>query len=174
VHERDLRSLQKNLVRSHACGVGPELGEAEVRAMMLLRAQVIALGFSGVREVVVDLLVAMLNRGVAPRILAQGSVGASGDLAPLAHLALSLIGEGEARFEGRTMPSGEALRAAGLDPIELAPKEGLALINGTQYMTAIGALALRDAAALCKVADIAGAVSLEALKGSKVPFDERL
>jgi histidine ammonia-lyase len=174
IGEGDVRALQRNLVRSHASGVGPDLGEAEVRAMMLLRGQVIALGYSGVREEIIDLLVAMLNRGVHPRIPAQGSVGASGDLAPLAHLAIALIGEGEARFQGRLLPSSEALREAGLAPVELAAKEGLALINGTQYMTAIGALALRDAAMLCTVADIAGAVSLEALKGSKMPFDERL
>src|SRR4051812_23814896 len=109
IHEGDVRALQRNLVRSHACGVGPDLGEAEVRAMMVLRAQVIALGFSGVRVEVVDALLAMLERGVWPRIPAQGSVGASGDLAPLAHLALALIGEGEATFEGKRMPAGEAL-----------------------------------------------------------------
>ena len=174
IHEGDVRALQKNLVRSHACGVGPDLGEAEVRAMMVLRAQVIALGYSGVRAEVVDALLAMLNAGVWPRIPSQGSVGASGDLAPLAHLALALIGEGEAAFAGRQMPSGEALSAAGLSPVELQAKEGLSLINGTQYMTALGALALCDLARLATVADIAGAVSLEALKGSRRPFDERL
>jgi histidine ammonia-lyase len=174
IHEGDVRALQRNLVRSHACGVGPDLGEAEVRAMMLLRAQVIALGYSGVRAEIIDLLIAMLGRGVTPRIPAQGSVGASGDLAPLAHLALVLIGEGEASFDGVRAGGGDALRRAGLAPIELAAKEGLALINGTQYMTALGALAVRDALALCTVADVAGAVSLEALKGSKRPFDPRL
>ncbi|AUX25021.1 histidine ammonia-lyase [Sorangium cellulosum] len=174
IADHDIRALQRNLVRSHACGVGPDLGEAEVRAMIVLRAQVIALGHSGVRTEVLDLLAALLERGVCPRIPAQGSVGASGDLAPLAHLALALLGEGEARFEGQLMPSAAALAKAGLAPLELAAKEGLALINGTQYMTALGALALRDAAALCTAADIAGAVSLEALMGSKRPFDERL
>ena len=174
IAEGDIRALQRNLVRSHSCGIGPDLGEAEVRAMMVLRAQVIALGFSGVRALIVDLLTAMLNRGVWPRIPAQGSVGASGDLAPLAHLALALIGEGEATFEGRLMPAGDALAMAGLAPIELAAKEGLALINGTQYMTALGALAIRDAQLLATAADIAGAISLEALMGSKKPFDERL
>jgi histidine ammonia-lyase len=174
IHEGDVRALQRNLVRSHACGVGPDLGEAEVRAMMLLRAQVVAQGHSGVRAEVIDLLAQMLDRGVTPRIPSQGSVGASGDLAPLAHLALVLIGEGEASFDGARMPGGEALGRAGLAPIELAAKEGLALINGTQYMTALGALAVRDALALCTVADVAGAVSLEALKGSKRPFDPRL
>jgi histidine ammonia-lyase len=174
IQEGDVRALQRNLVRSHACGVGPDLGEAEVRAMMLLRAQVIALGYSGVRVEIVDALLAMLNANVCPRIPSQGSVGASGDLAPLAHLALALIGEGEATFAGRKMSGGEALAAAGLAPVELAAKEGLSLINGTQYMTAIGALALCDGARLATAADIAGAVSLEALKGSKRPFDERL
>jgi histidine ammonia-lyase len=174
IAEGDIRALQRNLVRSHSCGIGPDLGEAEVRAMMVLRAQVIAQGFSGVRALIVDLLTAMLNRGVWPRIPAQGSVGASGDLAPLAHLALALIGEGEATFEGRLMPAGDALAMAGLAPIELAAKEGLALINGTQYMTALGALAIRDAQVLATAADIAGAISLEALMGSKKPFDERL
>jgi histidine ammonia-lyase len=142
--------------------------------MMVLRAQVIALGYSGVREEVVDLLLAMCNRGVHPRIPSQGSVGASGDLAPLAHLALTLIGEGEASFEGTLMPSADALARAGLSPIQLAAKEGLALINGTQYMTALGALALRRAQRLCTAAEIAGAMSLEALKGSQTPFDPRL
>ncbi len=174
IHEGDVRALQRNLVRSHACGVGPDLGDAEVRAMMLLRAQVVALGFSGVRVEVVDALVAMLNAGVSPRIPSQGSVGASGDLAPLAHLALALIGEGEARFEGELMPSGRALAAAGLAPVELQAKEGLSLINGTQYMTALGALAMCEARRLATAADVAGAISLEALKGSKRPFDERL
>ena len=174
IPERDVRALQRNLVRSHACGVGPDLGEAEVRGMMVLRAQVIALGFSGVRVEVIDALIGMINAGVYPRIPAQGSVGASGDLAPLAHLALVLIGEGEATFAGRRLSGGEALYEAGLTPVELQAKEGLALINGTQYMTALGALALVDAASLATVADIAGSMSLEALKGSKRPFDDRL
>jgi histidine ammonia-lyase len=174
IHEGDVRALQRNLVRSHACGVGPDLPEAEVRAMILLRAQVIALGYSGVRVEVVDALVALLNAGVTPRIPAQGSVGASGDLAPLAHLALVLIGEGEATYQGRRTSGAEALAAAGLAPIELQAKEGLSLINGTQYMAALGALALCDAARLATAADIAGAISLEALKGSRRPFDERL
>jgi histidine ammonia-lyase len=174
IQEGDVRALQRNLVRSHACGVGPDLAEAEVRAMMVLRAQVIALGFSGVRAEVIDALMGMINAGVHPRIPAQGSVGASGDLAPLAHLALALIGEGEATFAGERLSGKEALARAGLTPVELAAKEGLALINGTQYMTALGALALVDAMNLATVADIAGAMSLEALKGSKRPFDDRL
>lgn len=174
IGEKDVIALQKNLVRSHATGVGPDLGEAEVRAMMLLRAQVVALGHSGVRAEVVDLLLAMLNTGVCPRIPAQGSVGASGDLAPLAHLALVLMGEGEATFGGQKMSGGEALERAGLHPVVLAAKEGLALINGTQYMAALGTLAVRDALGLCTLADVAGAMSLEANKGTKRPFDERL
>ncbi|AKT38498.1 histidine ammonia-lyase [Chondromyces crocatus] len=170
----DIAVLQRNLVRSHASGVGPDLGDADVRAMILLRAQVIALGYSGVRPQVLDALVGLLERGVCPRIPAQGSVGASGDLAPLAHLALTLIGEGEARHEGTLLQASEALARAGLTPVELVAKEGLALINGTQYMTALGALAVSEAADLCALADVAGAMSLEALMGSRRPFDERL
>ncbi len=171
----DVRSLQRNLVRSHSTGVGPDLDAAQVRAMILLRAQVLALGYSGVRPELVDALVAMLNVGVHPRVPAQGSVGASGDLAPLAHLALAMIGEGEAQVgRGPFVPAGEALRAAGLEPVVLEAKEGLSLINGTQYMAAAGALAVLDAERLCTVADVAGAMSLEALKGSSRPFDARL
>lgn len=170
----DVAQLQKNLVRSHACGVGPDLSDAEVRAMIVLRAQVVAMGHSGVRLEVVDLLLGMLEKGVCPRIPAQGSVGASGDLAPLAHLALVLMGEGEARLDGVLMDAAAALEKAGLEPLELAAKEGIALINGTQYMTALGALALERARHLCTVADLAGAMSIEALKGSKRPFDDRL
>jgi histidine ammonia-lyase len=171
----DVRALQRNLVRSHSTGVGSDLGSAEVRGMMLLRAQVLALGASGVRPDLVDLLVAMLDRRVHPRVPAQGSVGASGDLAPLAHLALTMIGEGEAQIgEGAFLPSADAMNQAGLAPIVLEAKEGLALINGTQYMASLGTLALVDAERLCVVADIAGAMSLEALKGSIRPFDERL
>lgn len=174
ISERNILALQVNLVRSHASGVGPDLGDAAARAMMLLRAQVIALGYSGVRAEVIDALLDMLNAGVVPRIPAQGSVGASGDLAPLAHLALALIGEGEARFQGEPLAAAEALARAGLTPLTLLAKEGLSLINGTQLMTAIGALALRDGERLALAADIAGAMSLEALMGSKKPFDDRL
>ena len=171
----DMRRLQQNLVRSHSTGVGPDLEPAEVRGMMLLRAQVLALGLSGVRPELVDVLVAMLNAGVHPRVPAQGSVGASGDLAPLAHLALAMIGEGEAQVgEGPFVASADALRAAGIEPLTLEAKEGLALINGTQLMASLGTLALLDAERLCLVADVAGAMSLEALKGSCRPFDERL
>jgi histidine ammonia-lyase len=171
----DIRQLQKNLVRSHSTGVGPDLGVAQVRGMMLLRAQVLALGYSGVRPALIDMLVAMLNAGVHPRVPAQGSVGASGDLAPLAHLALTMIGEGEARIgDGPFVQSAEAMVRAGVAPVVLEAKEGLSLINGTQYMAAAGALALLEAERLCTVADVAGAMSLEALKGSSRPFDERL
>ncbi|MBX3227137.1 MAG: histidine ammonia-lyase [Labilithrix sp.] len=171
----DVRELQQNLVRSHSTGVGPELGNAEVRGMMLLRAQVLALGHSGVRAEVLDVLVAMLNAEVHPRIPSQGSVGASGDLAPLAHLALAMIGEGEARRgDGPFRPSLEVLREAGVTPVVLEAKEGLALINGTQYMASLGTLALLEAERLATAADIAGAMSLEALKGTSRPFDERL
>ncbi|MGA7118585.1 MAG: histidine ammonia-lyase [Polyangiaceae bacterium] len=171
----DVKALQRNLVRSHSVGVGPALGEPEVRGMMLLRAQVLALGASGVRPELVDLLLTMLERRVHPRVPAQGSVGASGDLAPLAHLALTMIGEGEAQIDGGPfVPSAEAMTRAGIVPVALEAKEGLALINGTQYMASLGTLALLDAERLCTVADVAGAMSLEALKGSSRPFDERL
>lgn len=170
----NIRALQRNLVRSHACGVGPALPTEVVRAMTLLRAQVVARGHSGVRLCVIELLCEMLNRGVHPVIPSQGSVGASGDLAPLAHLALVLIGEGRAEHDGQVMSGGEALAKAGLSPVELQAKEGLALINGTQFMLAIGALALDDAESLARHADIAGAMSLEAHKGSSRPFEERV
>jgi histidine ammonia-lyase len=170
----DVRTLQHNLLRSHACGVGPDLSADEVRAMMVLRAQVLTFGHSGVREVLVDKLIALLNRNVLPRIPAQGSVGASGDLAPLAHLALVIVGEGEATFEGELLPGGEALARAGIEPLVLESKEGLALINGTQYMAGLGALSLLEASRLARLADVAGAMSLEALKGSQRPFDDRL
>ncbi len=170
----DIATLQRNLVRSHACGVGPDLSEPQVRAMMVLRAQVVARGHSGVRIEVVDLLIDMLNAGVHPRIPSQGSVGASGDLAPLAHLALVLMGEGEAHYAGQLLAGGEALSRAGLAPLELAAKEGISLINGTQLMTAIGALALQQALQLCSIADVVGAMSVEALRASLRPFDARL
>lgn len=172
---RDLRELQRNLVRSHATGIGRNLDVDVVRAMMLLRVQVLALGHSGVRLALVEHLCELLNRRVHPRIPNQGSVGASGDLAPLAHLALVLIGEGEVIEEGgRVAPSAPALARVGLTPLELEAKEGLSLINGTQFMTAIGALAQLDAERLCTTADVAGAVSLEAQMGTSVPFDARL
>jgi histidine ammonia-lyase len=184
----DVRQLQRNLVRSHSTGIGPDLPITAVRGMMLLRAQVLALGHSGVRPVLVDLLADMLNKGVHPRIPSQGSVGASGDLAPLAHLALAMIGEGEASIEASVragaelgtsyrpvhLPGGDALKMAGIAPVVLEAKEGLALINGTQYMASLGTLALLEAERLATIADVAGAMSLEASKGSSRPFDARL
>ncbi|MGA7110627.1 MAG: histidine ammonia-lyase [Terracidiphilus sp.] len=169
-----LAELQINLVRSHAGGVGQPLSEGESRAMLLLRANVLAKGFSGVRPVVPDLLVAMLNAGVHPVIPEKGSVGASGDLAPLAHLALVAVGEGEAFYRGNRIAGGEALRLAGLKPVELGAKEGLALLNGTQAMTAVGALAVARAQRVAELSDVAGAMSLEALMGTPAAFDERI
>src|SRR5438067_2775423 len=169
-----LGELQLNLVRSHACGIGEPLSEPEVRAMMLLRANVLALGFSGIRLEIIQLLCEMLNRRVYPVVPEKGSVGASGDLAPLAHLALSLIGESEAFFETERMPSAEALRRARLTALQLEAKEGLALLNGTQAMHAVGGLALLRALRVALVADVAGAMSLEALKGTPAAFDLRL
>lgn len=170
----ELRALQLNLVRSHACGVGPALSEMETRAMLLLRANVLALGYSGARAAVVEMLVAMLERGVHPVIPEKGSVGASGDLAPLAHLALVAIGEGEAVYLGERMPGADALRRAELPPLQLEAKEGLALLNGTQAMTAVGGLALHCALRLAQLADVAGAMTLEALKGTPAAFDKRI
>ena len=169
-----LAQLQTNLVRSHSCGVGQPLSEPEVRAMLLLRANVLAKGFSGVRPAVLELLVALLNSGVHPVVPEKGSVGASGDLAPLAHLALVVIGEGEAFYRGERIPGAEALHRAGLKPIELTAKEGLALLNGTQAMNGVGALAVARALRLAKLADLAGAMSLEALMGTPAAFDPRI
>lgn len=169
-----LAQLQTNLVRSHSAGVGNPLSEPESRAMLLLRANVLAKGFSGNRPELVDLLVGMLNAGVHPVIPEKGSVGASGDLAPLAHLALVAIGEGEAFYRGERLPGGEALQRAGLVPTQLAAKEGLALLNGTQAMTAVGGLAVARAARLARLADVAGAMSLDSLKGTPAAFDPRI
>jgi histidine ammonia-lyase len=166
--------LQKNLVRSHAAGVGDPLPRDTTRAMILLRAAVLATGRSGARPMVCERLCDLLARGVHPLVPRRGSVGASGDLAPLAHLALGLIGEGEAEYEGKVLPAAEALRRAGLQPLELEAKEGLTLLNGTQHMTAVGGLTVLDAEATCRIADIAGALSLEALKGTVRAFDERV
>ena len=167
-------TLQRNLVRSHAAGAGEPLPTEVVRAMLLLRANALAVGFSGIRPEVVDLLIAMLNAGVHPAVPSRGSVGASGDLAPLAHMALVVIGEGEAEVGGSTVPGAEALAAAGLEPMELQAKEGLALLNGTQLMTAIGALAVADSAILVRTADVTGAMSLEAMLGTAAAFDDAL
>ncbi|HEV8322672.1 MAG TPA: histidine ammonia-lyase [Myxococcota bacterium] len=170
----DLAQLQLNLVRSHAAGVGAPYPTDVVRGLLLLRAQVLALGHSGVREELVDLLVQMLNRGVHPVVPSQGSVGASGDLAPLAHLALVVIGEGEAEVDGMRRPGAEALAAAHLAPLALQAKEGLALVNGTQAMAAQGGLAVLDGFDLCRAADCAGALSLEVLLGTRAALDERI
>jgi histidine ammonia-lyase len=169
-----LAQLQTNLVRSHAGGVGQPLSEAESRAMLLLRANVLANGFSGTRPELAELLVAMLNAGVHPVIPEKGSVGASGDLAPLAHLALVVIGEGEAFYRGERIAGGEAMRRAELTPLQLGAKEGLALLNGTQAMTGVGALAVARARRLVQVADLAGAMSLDALMGTPAAFDKRI
>jgi histidine ammonia-lyase len=169
-----LNELQLNLVRSHACGIGAPLSEPEVRAMMLLRANVLTLGFSGIRFEIIQMLGEMLNSRVHPVVPEKGSVGASGDLAPLAHLALTIIGEGEAFFDGERMESSEALRRAKLRPAILGAKEGLALLNGTQAMHAVGGLALLRAKRLSRLADISGAMSLDALKGTPAAFDARL
>ena len=169
-----LRELQLNLVRSHSCGLGPPLSEMESRAVVLLRANVLACGYSGARAAVIDMLVAMLERGVTPVIPERGSVGASGDLAPLSHLALAAIGEGEAFYKAERLPAAEALKRAGIEPLQLQVKEGLALLNGTQAMGAIGALALHRANRIARAADVAGAMTLEGLRGTPVAFDERI
>jgi histidine ammonia-lyase len=170
----EIGALQLNLVRSHACGIGLPLSEPEVRAMLLLRANVLALGFSGIRPEVIELLCEMLNQRVHPVVPEKGSVGASGDLAPLAHLALSLIGEGEAFFDGKRMESGEALKRAKLKPLQLEAKEGLALLNGTQAMHAVGGLSILRAKRLANVSDVAGAMTLEGLRDTPAAFDPRL
>lgn len=169
-----VRQLQINLVRSHACGVGAPLSEEETRAAMLLRANALAKGLSGARPLLVETLCAMLNRGVHPVIPSKGSVGASGDLAPLAHLALVLIGEGQAVYKGETLNGREALQRAGIPPVELEAKEGLSLLNGTQVMLALLSLALRDADVLIDTADVSASLSLDALRGSPAAFDERI
>ncbi len=170
----DLETLQQNLVRSHACGLGNPLSQGETRALMLLRANVLARGNSGCRLKIIETLLAMLSRGVLPVIPEKGSVGASGDLAPLAHLALSMIGEGEAFYSGERVLSAQALREAGIEPIQLEAKEGLALLNGTQAIAAVGALALMRAQRVTALADLAGSMTLEALLGTPTPFDERI
>jgi histidine ammonia-lyase len=170
-----IRELQVNLVRSHAAGVGEPLSVAETRAMMLLRANSLAKGYSGVRAVVIDTLCEMLNRGVTPFVPSQGSVGASGDLAPLAHLALALIGEGECvDAAGARIPSGDALKRAQVKPLVLEAKESISLINGTQGMLAVGTLALLAAEILVDSADVLGGLCCDALKGTDAAFDERI
>jgi len=170
-----IRELQVNLVRSHAVGVGEPLSAAETRAMMLLRANSLSKGHSGVRGAVIDTICEMLNRGVTPMVPSQGSVGASGDLAPLGHLALALIGEGECLDEkGARVPAGDAMRRAQVKPLVLEAKEAVSLINGTQGMLAVGVLALLAAETLADTADVIGALVLDALRGTDVAFDERI
>ena len=170
IDKKDLRQLQRNLILSHAAGVGAPLPLPEARALLLLRCNVLAKGYSGIRVETIQLALDMLNRGVVPVVPERGSVGASGDLAPLAHLALTFIGEGEAFFQGQRLSSREALARPGLKPTVLEAKEGLALVNGTQAMCAVGALALLRAEALAELADVAGAMTLEGLLGSHKPF----
>jgi histidine ammonia-lyase len=174
ISAQQIAELQRNLVRSHATGVDEPLARDEVRGMMLLRAAVLARGHSGARPEVCLKLCELMAAGVHPRIPRRGSVGASGDLAPLAHLALTLIGEGECEYQGRELASAEGLRQAGIEPLKLEAKEGLTLLNGTQHMTSVGGLAVADAERSCRVADIAGAMSLEALKGTVRAFDRRV
>ncbi len=165
--------LQENLLKSHACGVGDPFPEEIVRAIMLLRINSLIRGFSGISMPTLQQMVTYLNLGIHPVIPEQGSVGASGDLCPLSHLAITLIGEGQVIFKGQEMSTMDALRKVGLTPVELAPKEGLALNNGTAVMTAVGCLALADSHKLSKISDIAGALSLEALHGVPYAFDPR-
>jgi len=174
ISPEQVRQLQVNLVLSHACGVGAPLSEVETRAMIVLRANALAKGLSGVRSVVVETLCAMANAGVHPVIPSQGSVGASGDLAPLAHLAQVVIGEGEAYYKREKLPGAEALKRAGISPVALEAKEGLSLLNGTQGMLALLSLALREADTLVDTADIAASLSLDALRGSPGAFDARI
>ncbi len=174
ISAEQVRQLQVNLVRSHSCGVGLPLSEAETRAMMLLRANALAKGLSGIRPQTVETLCAMLNAKVHPVIPSQGSVGASGDLAPLAHLAQVVIGEGRASFQGEILAGGEAMRRAGITPVALEAKEGLSLLNGTQGMLALLSLALYEADVATDTADVAAALSLDALRGSPGAFDARI
>jgi histidine ammonia-lyase len=174
ISTEQVKQLQVNLVRSHICGVGEPLAQSESRAMMLLRANALAKGLSGVRPLVVETLCAMLNARVHPIIPSQGSVGASGDLAPLAHLAAVAIGEGRAEFQGKEMPGAEAMKLAGIRPLALQAKEGLSLLNGTQGMLALLSLALAESDVLADTADVAAALSLDALRGSPGAFDARI
>src|SRR6202521_5980405 len=174
ISTEQVRQLQMNLVRSHACGLGAPLSEAETRAMILLRANALAKGLSGVRSCVVETLCQMLNAKVHPVIPSQGSVGASGDLAPLAHLAQVVIGEGRATFRGEILSGGEAMKRAGITPVALEAKEGLSLLNGTQGMLSLLSLALQEADILVDTADVAASLSLDALRGSPGAFDARI
>jgi len=174
ISDADVRALQINLLRSHAVGQGPPLRQDEVRAALLLRANTLAMGYSGVRRILVTRLLQLLNRGVHPVIPSRGSLGASGDLAPLAHLGLVLVGEGEAEVDGHMLPGDKALAQADFEPLVLQSKEGLAIINGTSVMAGVGALLVHDGLRLVKDAQIAASMSFEALRGSPKPFDDRL
>lgn len=174
IPKNKLEQLQINLLRSHACGVGQPLSEAEVRGALLLRANTLAQGASGVSLELIEAILNLLNKNIIPWVPEQGSVGACGDLAPLAHLALVLIGEGKAYWQGKLMSGEAALKAAKVTPYKLKPKEGLSLINGTQIMTAIGALVLKESLQLAKQADLASAMSLEACRGTTRAFDLRI
>ena len=174
ISDEDLGQLQTNLVRSHATGVGADLNDNIVRMIMLMKVIALAEGFSGVRLELVQTLCAMINNNIYPRIPAKGSVGASGDLAPLAHMAGVLIGEGEARVNGELMPAKDALAAAGIEPLVLARKEGLALLNGTQVSTALALAAVFRTENVLAAALVAGAMSADAIKGSDTPFDRRI
>jgi histidine ammonia-lyase len=174
ISPQDSATLQRNLLLSHASGVGELLPDEVVRAILLLRANALACGYSGARAEVVDTLIAMLNQGVHPEVPSQGSVGSSGDLAPLAHTMLVVIGEGTARYRGEVLSGAQAMARAGIPAVTLRAKEGLALINGTQVMTAIGSLAVHDASVLARTADIAAAMTTEALRGTTSAFDPRV
>jgi histidine ammonia-lyase len=174
IPHQDVRKLQVNLVRSHAVGVGEPLAQDVTRAIMLLRANSLAKGFSGIRPIVIDILCDMLNRGVHPVIPSQGSVGASGDLAPLSHLALAMIGEGEVVYESKHMSAADAFKRADIKPLSPEAKEAISLINGTQGMLAVGLLTILQAEILADTADVVGALTLDALKGTDVAFDERI
>jgi histidine ammonia-lyase len=174
IDPEQLRALQLNVVRSHSCGVGEALDRAETRGLLLLRSNGLATGLSGIRSLIAESLLKLLNHGIHPVVPRRGSVGASGDLAPLAHVALALVGEGEVEFEGCRMAAAAALKRAGIKPVRLEAKEGLSLVNGTQAMLSVGLGALRQADLLADTADVAGALSLDALRGSPTAFDARL
>jgi len=174
ISNEKIEELQENLIRSHACGVGEALGEEIVRAIMLLRLNSLAKGYSGVRYELLEKLAEALNKNFYPFVPSQGSVGASGDLVPLAHVALALVGEGEAFYKGKLMAAKEVLQLLNIKPLKLKAKEGLALINGSQFMTAVACLSYYDAYNLLKNAQIAGVMSLEALKGTDQAFREEI
>ncbi len=172
--EKEIEAMQVNLIRSHCCGVGAPLDVSIVRGMMLIRANVLAKGFSGIRPVVAERICDLLNHGITPIIPSRGSVGASGDLAPLAHMALVLIGEGRAEYQGEILPASVCFSRAGLRPLVLLSKEGISLLNGTQAMLSIGCLRLHELEELFFSAQTTAALSIEALRGTDAAFDPRL